>query len=145
MNDILELYREINNHDIIFELFSLNDTDSISIMDDHGACYIGMDPTRVHNLAEEKVTLAHEVGHCMTGSFYNRYSKLNDIEQKEHRADTWAVNKIIPFKKLEHAFQNGIVEVWELAEYFNVTEEFIYKSLAVYEEQDVYHRPVCEE
>lgn len=145
MEDILELYREIDKQNIILEPYALDITKSISFMNDSGDCYIGVDLRHIQNISEEKVRLSHELGHCMTGSFYNRYSKLNDIEQKEHRADTWAVNKIIPFKKLEHAFQNGIVEVWELAEYFNVTEEFIYKSLVVYEEQDVYHRPVCEE
>lgn len=145
MEDILELYREIDKQNIILEPYALDITKSISFMSDSGDCYIGVDLRHIQNISEEKVRLSHELGHCMTGSFYNRYSKLNDVEQKEHRADTWAVNKIIPFQKLEYAFQNGIVEVWELAEYFNVTEEFIYKSLAVYEEQDVYHRPVCEE
>lgn len=145
MNDILELYREINNNDIIFEIFAFNDTNSISIMNDDGDCYIGIDPTRIHNLAEEKAALAHELGHCMTGSFYNRYSKLNDIQQKEHRADVWAAKKIIPYEKLENAFQNGIVEVWELAEHFNVPEEFIHKTIRAYEEMGLYHRPVCED
>lgn len=145
MNDLLELYREMNNHYIIYELFSLNDSDSISVMDDYGDCYICIDPKRIHNIAQEKARLSHEVGHCMTGSFYNRYSQLNDIKQKEHRADVWAAKKIIPYEKLEIAFQNGIVEVWELAEYFNVTEDFILKTLQVYEEKGLYHRPVCEE
>ena len=54
MNDLLELYREMNNHYIIYELFSLNDSDSISVMDDYGDCYICIDPKRIHNIAQEK-------------------------------------------------------------------------------------------
>jgi Zn-dependent peptidase ImmA (M78 family) len=145
MNNILELYREIDNHDIIFEPYPLNTTKSISYMSDSGDCYIGADLRQISTTAEEKVVLAHELGHCVTGSFYNRYSNLDDIQQKEHRADCWAVKKIIPFKKLKQAFQNGIVQTWELAEFFTVTEDFIIKCLQVYEEKGIYHRPVCEE
>lgn len=143
MEDIVELYQEMDNHNIIFEVFPMRQTKSISLMDKHGDCYIGMDFQKIQSLSDEKITLAHEIGHCVTGSFYNRYSKLNDIEQKEHRADAWAVKKIIPFEELEEAFQNGIVEIWELAEHFDVPEEFVLKTLQVYEEMGIYHKPIC--
>lgn len=143
MKDIVELYQEMDNHNIILEAFSLHTEKSISLMDEHGNCYIGIDFRKICSLSDEKVILAHEVGHCRTGSFYNRYSVLNDIEQKEHRANIWAVKKIIPFEELEQAFQNGIVEIWELAEHFDVPESFILKTLQVYEEMGIYHKPIC--
>ena len=145
MADILGLYREIDRQSIILEPYPLHTTKSISFMDPSGDCYIGIDLAQLPTQAEEKVSLAHELGHCMTGSFYNRYSKLNNIRQKERRADTWAAQKIIPYEELEKAFQNGIVEIWELAEHFGVTEAFMEKTISVYEAKGRYHRPVCEE
>ena len=65
----------------------------------------------------------------MTGSFYNRYSSLNCISQKEYRADKWAVHKLIPFSELQRAFSEGVVDRWELAERFAVTEAFMETAL----------------
>ena len=43
MKDIVELYQEMDNHNIILEAFSLHTEKSISLMDEHGNCYIGID------------------------------------------------------------------------------------------------------
>ena len=76
--------------------------------------------------------LAHELGHCVTGSFYNRYSEFDVIAKHERRADKWAIKKLIPEDELNDAFEHGIVEPWDLAEYFNVTEDFIIKAVEFY-------------
>lgn len=41
----------------------------------------------------------------------------------------------MPFDKLLAAFRMGITELWELAEHFGVTEDFIKKAYALYEEK----------
>lgn len=50
----------------------------------------------------------------------------------ERAADKWAIKKLIPKDELEAAFQKGITEVWELAEYFEVTEDFVRKAAKEY-------------
>ena len=102
---------------------------SMSIMDDNGACYIGMDDAVRDGSTQERVHLIHELGHCVTGSFYNRYATVDSRQRHENRADKWAVKKLIPVEALDDAIAEGCTEVWELAERFGVTEEFVRKAV----------------
>jgi len=95
--------------------------------------YICMDYSLLCGGADERVHLAHEIGHCVTGAFYNRFSP-NDIRQRyENRADRWAINELIPENKLIEAIETGHTEPWDLAEYFNVTQPFIEKAIGYYQ------------
>ena len=102
---------------------------SMSVMDDNGACYIGMDDAVRDGGIQERVHLIHELGHCVTGSFYNRYAAIDSRQRHENRADKWAVKKLIPVEALDDAIAEGCTEVWELAERFGVTEEFVRKAV----------------
>ncbi len=82
--------------------------------------------------AEELTILAHEVGHCKTGSFYNINNRLDVRAKRERRADRWAIEYLIPIKKLKAAMRAGYTEYWDLAEFFNVTEPFIHKAVDYY-------------
>lgn len=82
-------------------------------------------------IALDEQSLAHEAGHCITGSFYNLYAPLDRRSKHERRADKWAVKKLIPKAELEAQLRQGL-EPYELAEFFNVTEEFIHKALDFY-------------
>ena len=94
--------------------------------------YICMDYSLLWGGAEERVRLAHELGHCKTGAFYNRYA-VRDVRQKhENIADKWAIRELIPIEDLDTAVANGHTEIWDLAEYFNVTEEFMKKTICWY-------------
>lgn len=76
--------------------------------------------------------MAHEMGHCMTDSFYVGYSRFEVRAKYEKRADIWAVNNIIPFRSLCLAVKNGCRETWELAEHFNVSPKFIEKAINIH-------------
>lgn len=102
---------------------------SMSVMDDNGACYIGMDDAVRDGGIQERVHLIHELGHCVTGSFYNRYAAIDSRQRHENRADKWAVKKLLPVEALDDAIAEGCTEVWELAERFGVTEEFVRKAV----------------
>ena len=132
---LIDVYDTAYLNDIDVVSFQMEQTEALSVMDDEGNCYIALDPRKLKSESDEIVKLAHDLGHCMTGAFYNRYSNLNNIHQKEYRANKWAVHKLIPFKKLQEAFSNGIVERWELAEYFEVTEDFIDAVIKVYQNE----------
>ena len=83
--------------------------------------------------------LAHELGHCETGAFYTPYSPLNVRGRHECRADRWAASKLVPPLELKKALSLGIVELWELAEYFDVTEEFMEKTMQIYCAKNILH------
>ena len=76
--------------------------------------------------------LAHELGHCMTDSFYAGYSPFELRAKHEHRANTWAVNKIVPFNELCDAVRHGCRELWELAEHFGVSNSFMEKAIMLH-------------
>ena len=112
----LYVFAEERRIDIVW--FSMNSAESLSIRFNNGICAIAIDPWKTHTVAEENVRLAHELGHCETGSFYNLYSPC-DIQQKhENRADRWAIRKLIPKDELEAAVSSGCTEPWELADFF---------------------------
>ena len=81
---------------------------------------------------EDKTVLFHELGHCDTESFYNEYSPCDVRKKHENRADKWAIKKLIPKDELDEAVADGCTELWELAEHFGVTEEFMRKAVCWY-------------
>ena len=101
---------------------------SMSVQVD-GNCAIAMDPTVCDLGSVERTHLGHELGHCLTGSFYNQYSHHDLRRRHENRADKWAICELIPAYKLDEAIADGHTEMWDLAEYFGVTEDFMRKAV----------------
>ena len=95
--------------------------------------WIALDTAKIQTTAEHKSILAHELGHVETGSFYNIYSPFDLRAKQERRADKAAIKMLVPFKRLLSAMRSGCREVWQLAEYFDVTEELINKAITLYE------------
>lgn len=93
---------------------------------------IGMDPDRQENAAEEMVCLAHEMGHCMTGSFYTAETDLLQRLRCETRADRWAYCLLVPLEELRRLLEQGVTRPDELAEHFGVTEAFLRDCLDYY-------------
>ena len=127
--DTLALYEIADAYDInIINTDCLKETSSCSIRQED-TYYIGISE-EIRETAELNVHLAHELGHCLTGSVYNMYAPLDNRAKHELRADRWAIKKLVPPAKLRTAIKKGIREVWELAEYFQVTEDYIIKAIA---------------
>ena len=112
--------------------FSLPENGSISVMDEGGTCYIGMDASVMDGDALERVHMGHELGHCLTGSFYNRYSPFDLRQRHENRADKWAIGRLVTADALDDAVAEGCCEIWNLAERFGVTEQFMNKAVCYY-------------
>ena len=132
MKSILSLYRYAEKRNIEIVTFPLPETASMSIEAESGVCYIGVDYSKIETETDERVHLSHELGHCVTGSFYNRYAKMDIRQKHENRADKWAIRKLIPVEKLDTAVAEGHTELWDLADYFGVTEDFIKKAVCYY-------------
>ena len=127
-----QLYDLAEQQNIPVLSFPLEKTGSMSVMLDSGACYVGMDPSVQDGGCEERVHLGHELGHCLTGSFYNIHAAVDCRQRHENRADKWAVTTLIPVDDLDDAVADGCTEVWEPAERFQVTEEFVKKAVCYY-------------
>jgi Zn-dependent peptidase ImmA (M78 family) len=111
----------------------LSATKCFSIMDTDGDCAIAIDTEKLCTKAEEKVAIGHDVGHCLTGSFYNRYSPFDERKKYENQANKKAAYMLIPLDELISAFDSPWNSVYDLAEHFGVTEDFMRETLKIYE------------
>ena len=132
MTELLDLYQYAEQRDIEVDWFPLPVTPSLSVKLPDNSCAIGIDPWKMETLAEELVCLAHEAGHCETDSFYDPTTGLPVKQKMENRADRWAIRKLIPVGELDDAIARGYTELWELADYFGVTEPFMRKAVCLY-------------
>lgn len=132
MKTLQEFYHIANQENIVVDHFALSKREALSIMDLDGDCFIAIDPQRISSETDERNKLAHELGHCITGSFYNQYSDYDCRQFHENRADKWAIQNLIPVEDLDDAVASGCTNIWELAECFGVTEDFIRKTVCYY-------------
>lgn len=130
MTTYKELCDIAEKDDILMLSGKLHNAPSMAICDD-GECAIIFDYSKIDSKAMLMVCTAHEVGHCETGSFYTPKS-LELRSRMENRANKWAIKKLIPKNEMEQAIIDGNEEVWQLAEYFGITEDMVKFAFWVY-------------
>lgn len=126
------LYAYASKENIEVLDYPMEQTGSMSVMLEGGECYIGMDSRVKDGGVKERVHLSHELGHCVTGSFYNIHAAVDSRRRHENKADKWAVRHLVPVADLDDAVAEGCTELWELAERFGVTESFMRKAVCYY-------------
>ena len=131
MIDTLDLYQLAEDSGIPVFALSAPESGSFCIQTDR-RCYVAMDYGILLESAAEKVHLAHELGHCCTGSFYSRWTAYDLRQKHENTADRWAISQLIPPDALADAVAAGCTELWQLAEHFGVTEAFMRKAACLY-------------
>ena len=108
-------------------------TKSVSLALPDGAMFIGIDDSVMQSRAEERVHLAHELGHCVTGAMYNIRCPIMPRQRYERIADAYAIKKLVDEDELRRVIdeREGDISVWELSEWF---EELIgkYRNWADY-------------
>lgn len=88
---------------------------------------------KLETSTEKKCVLAEELGH-----YYTTAGNILDMEDVSNRkqelaARKWSYEKLIPLSALIKALYSGCTNLFELADYLNVTEEFLKDALAHYE------------
>ncbi|MFB7142036.1 ImmA/IrrE family metallo-endopeptidase [Gottfriedia sp. NPDC056225] len=93
------------------------------------------------NDTEKGCILAEEIGHHFktVGNILNQ-TNLNNIKQ-EKIARQWAYDVLIPLSSLIDAYNNGCTNRFEVAEFLDVTEEFLQEALDRYIEK--YGDSIC--
>ena len=82
---------------------------------------------------KEKIcTLAEELGHhyTTTGNIID-ITNANNLKQ-EYQARLWAYNKLIGLQGIISAYEAGCSNRYEIAEYLDVTEEFLNEAIERY-------------
>ncbi|MEE0947026.1 MAG: ImmA/IrrE family metallo-endopeptidase [Acutalibacteraceae bacterium] len=129
--ELNELYKIAEEKNVRVMDFSLPENKSVCIELDDG-CFVGVDPAVFSSQREEKVVIAHELGHIQTGSFYAVGSDSASRCKQEAKAEKWTINKLVPLDELKKAIEKGYCDVQSLAEYFEVTEKFMYEVILHY-------------
>ena len=130
-NHPLDLYAYAERRNIDVDWIPMRRATSLSVpLGDRYA--IALDPWKLGSLAQETVCLAHELGHCETGSFYNQYAALDVRQRHENRADKWAIQHLIPVEELDEAVADGCEDIPALSEHFCVTEDLMRKAVCWY-------------
>ncbi len=127
--ETLKLYALAESRGITVDRYPLPENGSVSA-NIGSQLFVALD--REISGADERVCLAHELGHCETMSFYNVYSPYDIREKHERRANLWAINRLVPRYKYERALKKGYDNVYSLAEYFDVTVSFMQKAIDYY-------------
>lgn len=132
MYSVPALYDYAQEQNIEVIRYPMRTNGSMSIMLEDGSCFIGIDKSVQDGGAQERIHISHELGHCITGSFYNIYATVDHRQRHENRADKWAIGQLIPVDDLDEAVAEGCCEIWDLAERFGVTEDFMKKAVCFY-------------
>ena len=130
-NSPLDLYANAESRNIDVDWIPMRRATSLSVPLGDGYA-IALDPWKLGTLAQETVCLAHELGHCETGSFYNQYAALDVRQRHENRADKWAIRRLVPAEELDAAMADGCDTIPALADRFGVTEAFMRKAVCWY-------------
>ena len=84
---------------------------------------------------EKYCVLAEEAGH-----HYRTCGNIIDLsdarKRKQERAGrAWAYEHLLPLSDIARAWLSGIVTVWDLADHFEVTEDFLLVALEYYHQK----------
>ena len=97
---------------------------------------IALNYNKIGTYVEEKCVLAEEIGHYYYDATYSPYCQdMQLISKQERKAKKFAYNVLIPFENLRKAILSGKTSILSLAEYFDVTAQFMNNCIALYLEK----------
>lgn len=126
---LLELAEE---KEIDVQEFNSMPLKGLAVRTDDDIHHIAINKSMCKNSIDEKETLAHEIGHCETGSLYCSTESYCIREKCEENAKRWTINTLIPFDKLLSAVKSGYTECWEIADKLDVTCQLVQQAFEYY-------------
>ena len=84
---------------------------------------------RLHTVRQVRTAMLHESGHLHTGALHKVDSPFQLVAQNEHRADADSFRRFLPAEEICQAMRQGYTEPWQLADYFDLDEDYIKKAL----------------
>lgn len=87
---------------------------------------------KIETTARKACVLAEELGHYHTtvGNILDQDDTNN--RKQERTARKWAYEKLVPIENIQFAFADGHTEIWDMAEYLDLDEEFLREALIHY-------------
>lgn len=96
---------------------------------DQGYYAVALNFSKLKTTRSMRTAMMHESGHLHTGALHKVYSPFQIVAQNEYRADADSFRRYLPADELREAMRQGYTEPWQLAEYFDLDEDYIKKAL----------------
>lgn len=126
-----KLYQAANNEGI--EVFYRHTIAAKSyIIKDGDYFAMAVDRKQIASAAEEATLIGHELGHYYTGYLYSADTPLQTRGRCEYRANAWAYKAICPVERIKEAIKNNCENLWEIAEYLGLPEDFLAAAIGYY-------------
>jgi len=143
MTELEKLYDLAFENDISVYNYHVSDTKKAVCLHIEDYKNIALDKPAIESSAEESVLLAEEIGHYITGSLYmieatsnTPIARSNRIKY-EARANRWAIEHMLTQDSIQKAIDKCGNDLYEIAEYCNVTIGFLKKALEHYKDHGV--------
>ena len=128
-----ELYDKIIEKNIILINEDTEEDKAVTVKDEiHKAFGIVYKERNFENSEEKFCVLAHEYGHCESGTTHKLDSEFQLIGQHENRANRAAVYEFLPVEKIKDAFKHKYFDYWEIADYLDIPEAFVKMAIEIY-------------
>ena len=89
---------------------------------------------------EKNCVLAEEIGHYKTNVSNILNQEKLENRKEEEKARRWAYENRVTFEKIINAYEQNLTNRFEIAEFLNVTEEFLQDALTYYKKK--YPQPI---
>lgn len=122
---LCSIYNDLDGMNVDVAELKLKANTAIAFFDN----FLVIDRSKCETSSQERTVLAHEAGHYISGAFYHAYSPYELKEQSEHKAFAASVEKYLPVKEIQECYKIGLTEPWQLAEHFNLEENYIKEAL----------------
>lgn len=132
MKALTTLYNMLQEDSIFLESHKVTDHKAVTLRMNREYYAVFVDYNKIETLEDEFNVVAHEYGHCASGTTHKLDSPFDFISRNEYRANRCAVHKFLPFEKYKEACDYGCYEFWEFAEYLDLPEKFVRLAYEVY-------------
>lgn len=136
---LTSMYDKLEKSNVIVKYVPfLEEQQAISFESPSKHFWIGLNPNLKSSERLELCVLMEETAHYEVGIFpsditSNSYADVLTREKNELRAKKFAVKKLVPREDLINYIKNSsYIDAEELADYFEVTPEFIKEALMIY-------------
>lgn len=86
----------------------------------------------IPTLREKACVLSEELGHYYTSAGDILDQSFTSNRKQEYKARLWAYDKQIGLTGIIRAYEHGCQNLYEMADYLDVTEEFLLEALQCY-------------
>ena len=129
--ELQSMYQIIDKENIDLLEYDLTNVKARIFQFEDKSYMIVLNSKKIENSIEEKEILAEELGHYYCNALYPITADKTIINKAENRAIKWSYSVLVPIDKLKAKIKENL-DLYELAEYFDVRIEYMKQCLQFY-------------